>query len=69
MINQGLQSLDKFRRSGFWLAVVSQRNTLGVAAAGKTISSALEKAKKLGWKDPAIIKSSEEYALLAPVNL
>ena len=65
MAKGNLQSLDKFRRDGLWLAVVSKRNNLLVAAAAKTIDLALERARKLGWKDAAVMKSSNEYALLA----
>ena len=56
-----LTPIHKFKKTGFWLAVVLKGRSMYVAAASKEPNVALKTARRAGYKDAALMRSATHY--------
>lgn len=62
-----LTPIHKFKKTGFWLAVVLKGRSMYVAAASKEPKSALRTARKAGYKNAALMRSAKHYGAFVSV--
>lgn len=61
-----LKDLKDYQKPGLWLAVVDKNHRLKVAGAAKDPQKALDEARKKGFADASLMKSSLRYASFIP---
>lgn len=57
-----LKDLYKFRKKGYWLAVVVRRQKIKVVAVSKNPGQALQEARQQGFNNASLMMSASRYA-------